>query len=89
LLSVLNPDLQGRVHELAIEWNDEDLREIMRRGGRALNVEFSDEIQEHTIAACFSNAGILQRLVLGTLDEVGVRETIVTRVRWRGAGAEY
>jgi hypothetical protein len=68
----VNPDLAGRVQEVPIEWNDRDLRSIFERGGCALNIEFSDDIQARAIRDCFKNAGILQRLILGTLDEAKI-----------------
>lgn len=70
----LNDELSGRVREISIEWNVDDLREIFRKGGEALNVEFADDIQERATRDCFSNAGILQRLIQGTLDEAKVFE---------------
>ena len=51
------------------------LREIFRRGGQALNVEFSDALQTRAIEDCYENAGILQTLILSTLDGVNVHET--------------
>jgi hypothetical protein len=68
----LNPDLSGRVREVPIEWSDQDLRRIFSQGGRALNLEFAEEIQARAIHDCFSNAGILQRLIHGTLDEARI-----------------
>ena len=70
----LNPDLSGRVTEVAIDWNDADLRHIFEKGGRALNIEFSQEIQSRAVRDCFRNAGILQRLIIGTLDEAKIYE---------------
>lgn len=70
----LNPDLSGRVQELPIEWNDEDLERIFAKGGAALKIEFSEAIRARAIRDCFKNAGILQRLILGTLDEAKVYE---------------
>ena len=75
ILLYLNPDLTGRVEEVPIVWNDRDLREIFRRGGQALNVEFSDALQTRAIEDCYENAGILQTLILSTLDGVNVHET--------------
>ncbi len=70
----LNPDLSGRVQELPIEWNDADLERIFAKGGAALKIEFSEPIRARAIRDCFKNAGILQRLILGTLDEAKVYE---------------
>ncbi len=74
LLLFLNPDLTGRVREVPIVWSAPDLGEIFRRGGKALNLKFSTLMYERAIADCFENAGILQRLILGTLDEIDIRE---------------
>jgi hypothetical protein len=74
LLMYLNPDLTGRIEEVPIVWTDGDLRSIFERGGAALNAEFSKAVQDQAIADCFENAGILQVLILGTLDEIGISE---------------
>jgi len=74
LLLNLNRDLSGRVVEEAIEWNDGDLTAIFDGGGAALNIEFAENFKQRAIRDCFKNAGILQRLILGTLDEAQVYE---------------
>jgi hypothetical protein len=74
LLMYLNPDLTGRVKEVPIVWSDRDLRKIFERGNKALDIEFSRPVQDQAIADCFENAGILQALILGTLDEVKISE---------------
>lgn len=71
LLLHLNTDLAGRVHEISIDWSQDDLKKILVKGGDALNVQFSDEIQNHLAGLAYSNAGILQQLALLTLDEAG------------------
>lgn len=74
LLIFLNPDLSGRVREVPIVWTDADLAKIFKQGGEALNLGFAPEVQQPAIADCFGNAGILQRLIQGTLDELGIQE---------------
>lgn len=76
----LNPDLSGRVHELPIEWSDDDLLRIFDKGGAALNLEFSDAIKLRAVRDCFKNAGILQRLILDTLDVAKIYEGQATTV---------
>jgi hypothetical protein len=78
LLMFLNPDLSGRVVEVPIVWTVKDLQKIFARGGAALNLEFSRSLREQAISDCFENAGILQALILGTLDELKVREAAET-----------
>jgi hypothetical protein len=74
MLLYLNPDLSGRVEEVPIVWTEADLAKVFDQGGQALNIEFGVELQERAIHDCFENVGILQKLILGTLDEAGIEE---------------
>ncbi len=74
MLVHLNPDLAGRVEELTIDWQPDDLRKIMEKGGRAIGLQFSRSLQNRVIVDSFGNAGLLQRLVLRTLEEAGVEQ---------------
>lgn len=72
MLIYLNPDLSGRVVEVPIVWNAEDLRAIFYKGGSALSLNFSAPFVERAVADCYENAGILQTLILGSLDRMGI-----------------
>ena len=72
MLIDLNDDLSGRVEELTIDWHPDDLRKIMENGGQALGIKFSRALQNKIVIDAFGNAGLLQRLVLRTLEEAGV-----------------
>lgn len=74
MLFSLNPDLSGRVEEVSIVWTADDLQKVFDQGGHALNVRFGDELRARAIHDCFENVGLLQTLILGTLDEVGIVE---------------
>jgi hypothetical protein len=74
MLLFLNSDLTARVHEVSIVWNHDDLAAIFDAGGSALNLSFSQEFQERAIQDCYQNAGILQRLILDSLDRLSIRE---------------
>jgi hypothetical protein len=74
LLLRLNPELAGRVEEIPVEWSDRDLRRIFENGSAALNIEFSEDIQARAVRDCFGNAGILQRLILETLNQAEIRK---------------
>jgi hypothetical protein len=67
-----NQDLSGRLDEISIEWMPDDLRKIMEKGGSALKIEISRDIQNKAILDCFGNSGLLQRLILKFLDEAGI-----------------
>lgn len=74
-LLTLNPDLTGRVEEEAISWQSEDLERILLKGGLALNLVFDNAIRTKLIDLAYENAGVLQRLALGTLDELEITES--------------
>lgn len=68
----LNGELSGRIEEISIEWGPDDLRAIIANGSSALGLVLSRDIQNRAIVDAFGNAGLLQRLVLRTLDEAGI-----------------
>lgn len=70
----LNDELSGRIEELSIEWGPDDLRQIISRGSSVLKIAISREIQNRAIVDAFGNAGLLQRLILRTLDEAKIAE---------------
>jgi hypothetical protein len=72
MLLYLNHDLAGRVMEVPVVWIDRDMREIFARGGAALNLTFSDSVQNAAIGDCYENVGILQTLILSMLDQLGL-----------------
>lgn len=75
MLLFLNPDLSGRVEEVPIIWNDADLHAIFDKGGSALGLAFAAQLKAQAVRDSFENAGVLQRLIIGLLDELGITET--------------
>jgi hypothetical protein len=74
MLIHLNPDLSGRIEELSIYWIETDLDQVIEKGGVAPGLKFEAALKSRVIADCFGNAGILQKLVLGTLDDLSITE---------------
>jgi hypothetical protein len=74
LLLYLNTDLTGRVHEVSIDWNNDDLKAILEKGGNELNIKFSEPAKAQLAKLAYFNAGILQQLALFTLDEAKITE---------------
>jgi hypothetical protein len=70
----LNSDLSTRIREFSIEWTTKDLRAILDKGAAALNVEFEPALRERLASDAYGNAGLLQSLALGVLDDAGVEE---------------
>lgn len=87
MLIFLNADLSGRITEVPIVWKASDLESIFRQGGEALNVTFSPELIDRAIADCYENAGILQKLIIGTLDALDVDERPDVRIMVDDMGA--
>lgn len=57
MILYLNPDLSGRIHELSVSWTDNDLMEVLNKGGEALNI-FLPRILK----------GVLLKFVMGMLE---------------------
>lgn len=72
LIITLTPDLATRIIEYSISWSNEDLQKIIDKGCRALNIKFSEEISNRIIHNSYSNAGLLQSITLGYLDELEI-----------------
>ncbi|MGH9705437.1 MAG: hypothetical protein ACRD5R_01640 [Candidatus Acidiferrales bacterium] len=75
MLIYLNPDLSGRIEEIPIYWSDDDLKKVLRKGGDALNLQFTDEFTSACVKNCYGNVGILQALTLKALDHLRIEES--------------
>jgi len=75
LLTYYNGDLDGRVEDLRLEWNRSELDQVLKRGGSALKVAFSDALRGELIADAFGNVGLVQRLAEHVCLGEGVLET--------------
>ncbi|MEN6627493.1 MAG: hypothetical protein ABFD69_14810 [Candidatus Sumerlaeia bacterium] len=72
LLLYLNPDLTGRVTEIKIDWNNDDLTLILTKGGSSLHIDFDPKVKCKLVDMSYSNAGLLQQLALLTLDDAKI-----------------
>ena len=76
LLIHMNSDLSERINEISVSWTDEELRGVLHRGCKELNIEISHEIEDKVVEDSFGNVGILQSLMLRMVeDEAGIEET--------------
>jgi hypothetical protein len=62
LLTVYNNDLNGRVEEIDIRWELDDLQQVVNKGEVALNVLFDQPIKDALVNDAAGNVGLLQRL---------------------------
>lgn len=78
LLQYYNGDLSGRIEEIDIQWNIEELREVLSKGEAALNVSFGQSIENSMIDDSNQSVGLLQRIAEKYCFNCGILETAQT-----------
>jgi hypothetical protein len=74
LLTYINGDLDGRIENLHLMWDADELGQVLRKGAAALNVEMADELRSQLVEDAYGNVGLLQRLAEQACLAAGVRE---------------
>lgn len=74
LLLHLNQDLVARIEEIPVTWSTANLESVIANGSAVLNIEFSRDLKNQILSDCYGNVGILQQLLLITLDEHDINE---------------
>lgn len=74
LLLHLNPDLSARIQEVNVFWTKNDLRKVIDKGSRSLNIVFDEGVTKDIVDNSHETVGILQRLILELLDLLKVME---------------
>lgn len=80
LLTYYNGDLEGRVEDIHLKWDNEELREVLARGAEALRVEFADRVLDDLVAEASGNVGLVQRLAYQLCLAEEIAEQVST---WR------
>lgn len=81
LLTSLNSDLTGRIEEISVFWNKQDLRHVIEKGSSHLKIEIDNGIVDDMIDDSYGNVGILQKLLLHFVeDECGIEETLPNKL---------
>jgi hypothetical protein len=62
LLTYYNGDLDGRVEDVRLVWEDSDVSAVLDKGCDALNITFTDELKEAVVRDAYGNVGLVQRL---------------------------
>lgn len=73
-LTHLNPDLAGRITEVSVYWSATDLVAVIQKGSNNLNIDIDHEISSKIVRDSYGNVGLLQALVLETLDQSDIFE---------------
>lgn len=80
-LTVYNGDLVGRVYSIdADKWNEEELREVVRKGEELLNIKLSESFLSTVIKRCLGNVYLLQEACYRCCEKYGIEETQKERI---------
>lgn len=75
MLTYYNGDLDGRVEDIHLTWNDAELAQVLRQGADALGAEFSDGLIEAITQDASGNVGLVHRLAERICISEGVLAT--------------
>ena len=62
LLTYYNGDLDGRIEDIHLTWDDSELAQVLEQGADALRIEFDGGLKEDLVSEAFGSVGLLQRL---------------------------
>ena len=79
LLTYYNGDLTGRIEEINLTWDEQELSQVLSQGEGALNIEIAPGLKQQMIEASFQNVGLLQRLAEKICIEAGVLSSQTTK----------
>jgi hypothetical protein len=75
MLITLNPDLSDRIEELSVMWHVLELKQVLSKGAKSLNLQFSDRVATELASISYGSVGLMQKLALRYLDdELGISE---------------
>ena len=85
LLTYYNGDLDGRIDDIHLTWEDTELSQVLKQGADALKIEFDDALVDELVCEAFGSVGLLQRLAAQLCNSEGVHATQHGIVRRRVA----
>lgn len=75
MLITLNPDLSDRIEELSVTWQPAELKQVLMKGCRTLNLKPTDQVATELAQNSYESVGLLQKLTLRFIDdELGISE---------------
>lgn len=75
LLTYYNGDLDGRVEDIRLRWEDNELDEVLRKGCEALAIGMTDDLRAALISDAYGNVGLLQRLAEQICLQNGIKRS--------------
>jgi hypothetical protein len=62
LLTYYNGDLDGRVEDIRLVWEEAELKHVLDQGCEAMKIRFAPELSAELVGDAYGNVGLLQRL---------------------------
>ena len=62
LLTYYNGDLDGRIEDIHLTWEDSELAQVLKQGADVLRIEFDGDLVDDLVGEAFGSVGLLQRL---------------------------
>jgi hypothetical protein len=75
LLTYYNGDLDGRIEDIHLTWQDAELAQVLQQGADALNIDLDGELVDDLVGEAFGSVGLLQRLAAQMCTAEGVHST--------------
>ena len=75
-LIIYNGDLTGRLISINADlWLDSELRKVIERGEKLLNIRFTDTFKENLISDCYESVYLVQEACYKVCEKNGIYET--------------
>jgi hypothetical protein len=75
LLTYYNGDLEGRVEDIHLKWQDVELKQVLRQGSDALRIDIPEPIMDGLVTEASGSVGLVQRLAEQLCIVEGVEES--------------
>jgi|WetSurMetagenome_2_1015567.scaffolds.fasta_scaffold20326_3 hypothetical protein len=75
LITYYNGDLTGRIEEINLTWDQDELAQVLSKGEGALNIEFAPGFKSQLIESTFGNVGLVQRLAEAICLDNGILQS--------------
>lgn len=69
MLITLNPDLSDRIEEISVIWQEQELKEVFKKGCRNLNLRPTEKVASSLARISYESVGLLQKLALRMIDD--------------------
>lgn len=75
LLTYYNGDLSGRIEEIDVQWQNNELAQVVNKGEQVLKIKFSDDLRQAILDDANQNVGLLQRILEKYCYYAGITQT--------------